>query len=229
MTSPSRRNFLSWLGGSSLLGLAGLPSRAGAATPAFAPEPHAEPIAETWDMGWTGRVTGKYKAVFDSPEISGGAALYRAVSWCDHYKEVYGAARTEMSPVVVLRHKGFAMAMNDEFWGLVDLGKRFEERDEKGKKWAKVSPVGATLAATKSAAEQRFGLAGFIAEGGIALACGWSFGGAAAMLAKHEKLEMPAARERAKQMLVPGVILQPNGIFAALRAQEAGCSYIDAS
>jgi hypothetical protein len=224
----SRRNFLGWLGGTSLLGIAGMPARAAAASRTTQNDSHALPIAETWDMSWTTRVTGKYKAVFDSPEISGGAALFRAVSWCEQYKDVYGAARTEMTPVLVLRHKGFFMAMNDEFWTLVDAGKAAAEKDEKGKKWAKFSPVGATAMAAQPT-QAKFGLASFIADGGIVLACGWSFGGASSMIAKREKLEMPAARERAKAMLVPGVILQPNGIFAALRAQEAGCGYIDAS
>jgi intracellular sulfur oxidation DsrE/DsrF family protein len=29
--------------------------------------------------------------------------------------------------------------------------------------------------------------------------------------------------------VVPGVILQPSGVFGVLRAQEAGCNYILAS
>ena len=52
---------------------------------------------------------------------------------------------------------------------------------------------------------------------------------AASQIAKKESLEKDAARARAKTLLLPGAILQPNGIFAALRAQEAGCNYINAS
>lgn len=116
--SLPRRRFLSWLGSASLLGATGTPSIATAAprSHGHSEDDHALPIAETWDMSWTARVSGKYTAVFDSPESAGGAALFRA-----------------------------------------------------------------------------------------------------------------AARARAKEMLIPGVILQPNGIFAALRAQEAGCAYVMAS
>lgn len=189
---------------------------------------HAAPVADVWDMSWTNRVTGKYKAVFDSPESAGGAAIYRAVSWCEQYKEVYGATRAEMTPVVVLRHNGLYLAMKDEFWALADAGKELKERDEKGRKWARANPVGAAAAAANPS-QAKFSLANFIADGGIALACAWSFGGAASILGKKEKLDQAAARARAKELLIPGVILQPNGIFAALRAQEAGCSYIIAS
>ena len=37
------------------------------------------------------------------------------------------------------------------------------------------------------------------------------------------------ARTRALSLLIPGVTLQPSGVFAALRAQEAGCRYLLAS
>ncbi len=189
---------------------------------------HAQPVAETWDMSWTARVTGKYKAVFDSPEAHSGAALFRAVSWREQYNEVYGAEASETSPVVVLRHLGFYLSLNDEYWTRFEVGKELKERDGKGKKWAKVNPLGAAAAAD-SPPSAKYSIPSFIAAGGIVLACGWSFGGAVAQIAKAEKLEPDAARARAKAMLIPGVILQPNGIFAALRAQEAGCACVMAS
>ncbi|MBL8961883.1 MAG: hypothetical protein JNJ98_18625, partial [Gemmatimonadetes bacterium] len=75
----SRRRFLGWLGGSSLLGSAGVSSVAQASGPE-----HDIPLAQgQFDFSWTDRVTGKYKAVFDSPEANDGAALFRAVAWCD--------------------------------------------------------------------------------------------------------------------------------------------------
>jgi hypothetical protein len=229
MTTP-RRNFLSWLGSASLLGAIATPSALRAETrrtTGAEDDTHAPPIAETWDMSWTSRLTGKYKAVFDSPEASDGAAMYRAVGWCEQYKEVYNAPRSDMSPVLVLRHLGFYLAMNDEFWDRFETGKRLKMRDSRGKKWARANPLGAASYATDS--DKKFSIRGFQESGGIVLACGWSFGGAASMVAKADGLEREAARARAKELLIPGVILQPNGIFAALRAQEAGCSYVMAS
>ncbi len=229
MTIP-RRRFLSWLGTTSLLGAAGTPSKAHAFSRSRerSDEDHALPVAETWDMSWTARVTGKYKAVFDSPEAHSGAALFRAVAWREQYKEVYGAEGSDTSAVVVLRHMGFYLALDDEYWTRFDVGKELKERDAKGKKWATVNPVGAAAAAG-SPQSAKYTISSFLATGGVVLACGWSFGGAVAQIAKADKLEREAARARAKEMLIPGVILQPNGIFAALRAQEAGCAYVMAS
>lgn len=226
---PPRRDFLGWIGSVSLLGIAGSPATArGAAAPMLPLDPHDAPVAEEWDMRWVARVTGKYKAVFDSPEVSSGAAVYRAVAWCEQYKDVYGAARTDMSPVVVLRHLGFYLAMNDDFWIAQETGKTLKMKDDRGKKWQKVNPVGAAAGAAQPN-QAKFTLPGFIADGGIVLACGWSFGGAVSQIMRRESLARDEATVRAKAMLIPGVVLQPNGIFAALRAQEAGCSYVMAS
>lgn len=228
--STSRRGFLGWLGSASVLGAVGSPTvlRAAAVGEAADLREHALPVAEAWDMSWTARVTGKYKAVFDSPEASEGAAIFRAVSWIEQYKEVYNAEPSELSAIVVLRHLGFYFAMNDEFWERYDVGKELKLRDANGRKWAKVNPLG-PLGAGADEKSKKYGLAGFQGIGGIVLACGWSFGGAASQIAKKESLDKEAARARAKTLLMPGVILQPNGVFAALRAQEAGCAYIDAS
>ena len=226
----SRRGFLGWLGTASLLGAVGTPSLLQAQARGASdggPDGHALPMTEKWDMSWTSRVTGKYKAVFDSPEASDGAALYRAVSWTEQYKEVYGVERSDLSTVVVLRHLGFYFAMNDEFWDRHDVGKELKMRDKDGKKWAKVNPLGPTADGDEK--NRKFGLADFQKAGGIVLACGWSFGGVASQIAKKEKLDKDAARAKAKEQLLPGMILQPNGVFAALRAQEAGCAYINAS
>jgi hypothetical protein len=226
-----RRRFLGWLGSASLLGVVTTPSILRASTLSVRrpddEDAHPAAVGDIWDMSWTSRVTGKYKAVFDSPEASDGAAVYRAVSWMEQYKEVYNVEPKDLSAIVVLRHLGFYFAMNDEFWDRYEVGKEQKIRDENGKKWAKVNPIGPTADADEKS--RKYGLAAFQQAGGIVLVCGWSFGGAASQIAKKEKLEKDAARAKAKSLLLPGMILQPNGVFAALRAQEAGCSYINAS
>jgi hypothetical protein len=173
------------------------------------------------------RVTGKYRAVFDSPEASEGAALFRAVAWCDMYKDVYGAERQEMSPVVVFRHTAIPMIMGNEYWERFEAGKQLKIKDHKGK-WTRVNPLSAAgLEPNSPSAKYR--LESFLADGGIVLACNWAFGMLVGNVQKKDKLDGDAARARALEMMVPGVILQPNGIFAALRAQEAGCRYVMAS
>lgn len=220
----TRRRFLSFLGGSSVLGAVGVPSVADAAH-----QEHDAPLQQgTFDFSWTDRVTGKYKAVFDSPEAADGAALFRAVAWCDMYKDAYGTDRRDMSPVVVFRHAAMPMIMKNEFWETYEVGKSEKWRDEQGKKWAKKNPL-STGGAELSAAQAKYKIETFLASGGIVLACNWAFGGIVGTIREKENLSAAEARQKALSLMVPGVILQPNGIFAALRAQEAGCHYVLAS
>lgn len=220
----SRRRFLSWLGGSSVLGAVGVPSVAQASAP-----DHDAPLAQgQFDFSWTDRVTGKYKAVFDSPEANDGAALFRAVAWCDMYKDAYGTARTDMSPVVVFRHAAMPMIMKNEFWEAYEVGKSRKWKDEQGKKWAMKNPL-STGGAELPAAQAKYKIEPFLASGGIVLGCNWAFAQMASMVREKDKLNAAEARQKALSLMVPGVILQPNGIFAALRAQEAGCHYVLAS
>ncbi len=58
------------------------------------------------------------------------------------------------------------------------------------------------------------------------LACNMALLHFANMLAKAENLSAEQAHSEIVGTLLPGTILMPSGIFAATRAQEAGCNYI---
>lgn len=223
MTQP-RRTFLGLLGASSL---AAVIRPAAAEQPSRAPR-HPEPVDDTWDMSWVDKVTGKYKAVFDSPEVSEGAALFRACLWRDNYKTVYGTDRADMSPVVVFRHEAIALAMNDEYWDGYEQGKENKLKDEKTGKWSKINPIRVSPPGTPEKWAE-YNLMSFMASGGVVLACRVAFGEVVGKVMKKEKLARDPAIEKAKTYLIPGILLQPSGVFAVLRAQEAGCSYIKAS
>src|SRR4051812_43752894 len=88
-----------------------------------------------WDFSWTGRLRGESRAVFDSPEINEGSAVYRAALWREQLKAVYGTPIEDVTPVVVLRHEGIALAMDDEYWDHFDIGKAAKLKDPATKKW----------------------------------------------------------------------------------------------
>jgi hypothetical protein len=221
-----RRDFLGWIGGGSLFALGGAPL---ALRPPFtAASAHPRPVDDAFDVSWTDRVQGKFRAVFDSPEISEGAALFRAMIWCDEYKTVYGSARAEMSPVLVVRHEAIHLAMNDTYWKRFGIGKEVKLRTAEGKKWVEANPIRVSPPGTPPRFA-KYNLEQFMAEGGIVLACGLAFADVVGKFTKEDKLDGAAARQRAIEHMIPGVILQPSGVFAVLRAQEAGCKYILAS
>src|SRR5690606_32128178 len=186
------------------------------------------PLDSRWDMSWTDRVVGKHRAVFDSPELSEGAALWRACMWRDQHREIYGTEISEMTPVLVLRHGAIALAMGDAYWAQFEVGKKEKLRDPATRKWATANPVRVT-APDMPPRYAAYSLEGLMASGGIVLACSLAFQQVVRAYAREEKLEREAADLRARENLIPGIVLQPSGIFATLRAQEAGCGYILAS
>ena len=134
MTTP-RRDFLGWVGASAMLTAA--PSALLAESPTDA-SPRA--LTADWDMTWVDRIKGRHRAVFDAPEISEGLPLARASLWSKQYAEVYGTKPADTNAVLVLRHNGIAMAMDDDFWQRFDIGKEAGIKDSSGA-FVKVNPV----------------------------------------------------------------------------------------
>jgi hypothetical protein len=226
--STTRRDFVTRMAATAVIGSLplSLDPRSLGAMPV--PTPNAAP--EKWDLSWTGRLTGKYKAVFDVPEIDSGYGVWRASIWGKQYMETLGVPAKDLSAVLVLRHTGIFLAMQQSFWDKYGIG-----ADKKA-----MHPL--TMAATDrnpallSAERQELppqldgvALDQFIKRGGIVLACNLALDEVVATITKKDNVSAEDARKQAIAALVPGVILQPSGVFAALHAQDVGCKYLRAS
>ena len=222
MSTP-RRKFLSWLGASSVLAA----STSVLKSDTLEAQP-ARPVDDKWDVSWTDRLKGKYKAVFDCPETSEGAALLRACFWRDQHKEVYGTPQAETSPVLVVRHSAMALIMDDEYWRRFGIGEAENLTDPATDGPYAKNPIRAGDPKA-TGPRGRYNLTDFMADGGIVLACNLAFRTPVAKYQRADKLSAADARKAALEHVVPGVIMQPSGIFAVLRAQEVGCNYIVAS
>ncbi|MDQ8162568.1 MAG: twin-arginine translocation signal domain-containing protein [Gemmatimonadota bacterium] len=187
-----------------------------------------QPPQETWDISWAKRVTGKHKAMFDVPEIEGGVGIFRAGIWGQQYTDVLKLSPGDLSTVIVIRHAAIPLAMNNDFWATYGLGKSLKIRDDKGKKWTTVNPMLSTPSTDPKSSTSNYLLDKQIAKGAIALGCNLAFRQMVSIVAKQDKLSPAAAREKAKTFLVPGLIMQPSGIFANVMAEEAGCVFVNA-
>jgi hypothetical protein len=191
--------------------------------PAVAP---SRDSASPWDVSWADKLTGKHKAVFDNVEVSMGLGMLRAQLWLKDYAEVYNATPAEMSGVVVLRHGAIWAIMNDEFWKMHKIGEVTKINDPATKAGITRNPfIGPNVIGLPPA------LADDVLKRCLAsmtvLACNVAFSLYVVEKVKADtKMDDAKAREHALGYLVPGVILQPSGVFATLRAQEAGCHYV---
>ena len=224
--SIDRRDFVGRIAGGALL--AGLPLPIDASIRALAPT--HPPAAEEWDLSWVKRLTGKYRAIFDVPEIDSGYGVWRASIWGKQYQEVLGAKPNELSTVLVLRHNGIQLAMQQAYWDKYAIGKDKNVLHPITQQGTDRNP--ALLASSRNEVPAMFDEAAldrFIARGGIVLACNLALQDVVELIQKKENANETDARRQAIAFMVPGVILQPSGVFAALHAQDAGCKYIRAS
>ncbi len=182
-----------------------------------------------WDVSWTKKVTGKHKALFDVPSVTGGSGVFRAGLWARQYADVFKVPMAELSSVIVIRHDGICLAMNQAFWDEYRIGKRNKVRDGNDKKTTK-NPVLAVIEPGKEPKGfELYMLEQQIARGVTVLACNMAFSSCVSVVMEQDKLKQPEARAKAISMLVPGVILQPSGIFGVVLAQQAGCAFVAAS
>ena len=215
-----RRNFLGRLatGAAVAAGAIGLdPKHLSAEAP-------VRPVSDKWDMSWIDRVNGKFRAVFDSPKIQDGGELWRAAVWRNQIIDVYGVKDPEVNPVLVIRHAGIPLVMNDAFWARHKIGKKRKVKDPITGKNAEMNPIGGMEGRKDIPAWMAdSSIPKFIARGGIVLGCNFAFGMLVQLETEADKEHPKEARDRALSYLIPGVILQPSGFFALLEAQRAGC------
>jgi hypothetical protein len=236
-SSTPRRQFLSELavGAAALAAAACAPAATAAtsqapapATPApaqAAPMPTIPPIK--WDASWMERITAKHKAVFDSPEIEEGTALYHAMSYLGSVKDVFGTGDSDASVVVVLRHRAVPLLYNDAMWAKYDIGTSSKTLDEKTKKpvtrnvyYEKVDAEGKPVTSDRPAPL----IKSLTARGVIFIGCDLATRGFSYRLAQKTKQQQKDVYEEIRNNLVPGATLMPTGVFGMLLAQEAGCS-----
>ncbi|HEU4585753.1 MAG TPA: hypothetical protein VFR95_08385 [Gemmatimonadaceae bacterium] len=227
--SERRREFLGWLGASTLLAALGRSADAQSSSVEQAKGAAPTPRSDQWDMSWVDRVHGDARAVFDLPEAGEGEGVWRAERWREDYEQVYGAKPNDLTAVLVIRHAAIQLIMDNEYWKRFEVGKTLDIKDHKTKKWAEANPVSISHDGAPTT-DERYTFQSFMANGGIVLACHLAFSGRVVPdFRKCDKLSGDEAEARAREHVLPGVILQPSGIFAVLRAQQAGCAYVLAS
>ncbi len=225
--STDRREFLGLLAG---VGMTGAVGRYGGKAVDSVPPSRPPALATSdWDVSWTSKVSGAHRTVFDSPEVSEGLGLLRTLVWIKDYGDVYGAAPSDMSAVVVLRHNAIWMVMNDEFWAHHGVGSVTKIRDPKTKLPIKRNPfLGPTPFADLPPQVADHVLTKVLGVATV-LACNLAFQDVVEKVKPMTGGDETKARAMALEHLVPGIILQPSGVFAVTRAQEAGCQYMLAS
>jgi len=181
------------------------------------------------DVTWPKRLTGKHKAVFDSPDIGSGLGVYRAGVVAAQYAQTFKEQPSDFSSVIVLRHTGIHLAMNPTYWSTYKIGKKYNATHPMTEKPIEINPALLTENDGVPGMLAAFALDKLLKNGTIVLACALAFGDVVDVIAKADKIKEDAAMAKANSMLIPGIIMQPSGVFATTLAQENGCQYVRAT
>jgi intracellular sulfur oxidation DsrE/DsrF family protein len=154
---------------------------------------------EKWDMSWVERVNKPHRFVFD-PTGSGEMAIMQLGNWMQGFADAYGKSDADLNPVIVFRHEAVGVVLNDTMQTRIGRS-------------------------TQSLSQQVDKLIG---RGVIVLACNLALRGQSHLLAQREQIDQAEAHKLIRANIRPGVFVQPNGVFALGRAQDAGCGYIKA-
>lgn len=186
-------------------------------------------VMQTFDVRWTSRLTGKHKAVYDCPDIGGGLGVLRSGIVARQYMDVLKVPASAISNVIVLRHDGIMLAMQQAFWDTYGIGAQYKVTHP----W-----TGAPLSKNPALLGPGDGLpAGIeqhtldkqLARGVVVLACALAFRDVVDLIAAKDNVTADVASTKATGLLIPGIIMQPSGVFAANVAQEYGCVFVRAT
>jgi hypothetical protein len=190
----------------------------------------AEQNAATWNVSWADKLKGKQKAVFDCIEPESGLGVWRAGAWSGQVAEVLKAAPADISLVIVLRHAAIALAMSQAFWDKYKINADKKITNPLTQAPTDKNPV---LLDERDGVPAPFNMASLPkqqARGATVLACNLALSLMIAPMVKAvDKVSDDEAYTRAVAGLLPGVILQPSGVFGVVRAQQAGCAVVSAS
>ena len=186
----------------------------------------AAPRLGPWDTSWLDRLaTAKYRVVFNANEVDEGAVRSYAASFLDDYHAVHGTTDDDTRPVIVFRRLGTPMALNDHLWERYAVGEDLKITDSATKTYATRNVFWKPRDGA-AAWERQLALETLQQRGLISLVCNVALGNWAARMARRNNQDPEAARTEARANLIPGAVLVPSGIYALIRAQNAGCAYM---
>ena len=174
------------------------------------------------------QVDGEAQGRLRLAEFEDGSALAHAAGYIRGMRDA-GAGDDDVQVVIVMRHAAVPMTLNDAMWAKYEIGKN-EDQGLPDRKVRDAKSVDARRrherqrpAAPPPDRPHRPRMARRHTD----TVCSAAISRCAASRVDRRGDQDSKARvyEEFKANLVPGVILQPTGVYAVLRAQEAGCAF----
>ena len=178
--------------------------------------------AGAWDTSWLDRLkSANYRVVFNVSDISDGIVGDYVSSFLDGYHDVHGTSDADMRAVAVFRRNGTGMGFNDAMWDKYGIGEYSKVKDSATKAFARRNVFWHHAGNSQDTA-----LESLTARGLISLVCNQATHGFAYGLGQQNNLAADTVYADLSKNLIPGAVLVPTGIWALIRAQNAGCAFM---
>jgi intracellular sulfur oxidation DsrE/DsrF family protein len=171
---------------------------------------------------WLGKIKGKHKQVFDSMTHENGIPL----AWVRVFlmtNKAVGAAESDVTAVLILRHESIALAMESSLWAKYKFGEVFKVTDGATKAPAVANAF--WKPAPNTLPLPGMGLNELLDSGVMVGVCDMALTVYSSMVAAGMKANADEVKKEWVGGVFPGIQLVPSGVLAVNRAQEHGCTY----
>jgi intracellular sulfur oxidation DsrE/DsrF family protein len=215
-----RRAFLGHLGVASAAVLSARSVSLDAAVP-----PRPEVASEPWDMSWLDRLKpAAYRAVIDANVIEEGYAADLANGLLHDFRDVHGATDDQVRIVIVARRLGTPLVLGDALWAKFPIGEDTKMNDRDGTPYRRNPFYRPRPGASPESASTK--LESLQQRGVILLVCNIAATNWSRRMAEVTKRDANEVKKEVFANFVPGTIVMPSGVFAIMRAQNAGCAFM---
>jgi intracellular sulfur oxidation DsrE/DsrF family protein len=171
---------------------------------------------------WFAQLKGKHKILLDVPAHKGGSFLTFARNFLETNNET-GTSDEDLNVLVILRHFGIALGLNDSMWEKYKIGDYVKLNDAETKEpslrnvfWKPKSSDAWPGNKSISSLQKR---------GIIICVCDKSVEGFAEDFSHTTKFKKSEIISDLYANMIPDVKIVPSGVWALGRAQEQGCGY----
>ncbi|HEY3935587.1 MAG TPA: hypothetical protein VGL65_13330 [Gemmatimonadales bacterium] len=167
---------------------------------------------------WFGKLTGKHRVVFDAPAVNNGMPMVWPRVFLMTTDGTYPGEGS--SAMVIARHEGLPLVLQDSIWAKYHLGEMFNVKD--GAAPAMKNP----FASITNLPLPNLGTTGMLKTGVLVGACDVALTVYSGAAAAKMKLNPAAVKKEWVAGLYPGVQVVPSGVMAVARAQQFSTQYI---
>ena len=172
---------------------------------------------------WLDNIPGKQRILLDMREPNGGMALAWAWVWLFTAPPAYGVPESDVGTVVVLRHNGIPIALEDSAWKKYKLGEYFKIDDPATGKPAVRNPYYLTMSEPflPDMAMQKL-----IDRGVRVVACDMAIHFYSGEIAKQMGMKHEDVKADWNAAVLPGIAHAPSGVVACQGSVARGCTYL---